>query len=127
MSPGRDLARSFIQSRYVTHSNKLAKPAKSSKRYTNAPCIMSVQCTGGYHEYTGGCSVHWGFHTNSIVFPMTSPHIMISPSVLMISPRCTEHPPLCCTPPVYCADIMQGEMFHRAGHHIMCSYYTLIT
>ena len=43
------------------------------------PCIMSVQ-------YTRGCSVHWGFHTNSIVFqwpfptfivisPMTFPHI----------------------------------------------------
>ena len=41
-----------------------------------------VQYTGGYHdecggynEYTGGCSVHWGFHTNSVVFPMTFPQI----------------------------------------------------
>ena len=71
---------------------------------------------GGYHEYTGGCSVHWVSHTNSIVFPMTYPtFIMISslcthdiPSVLMISPRCSEHSPLYCTPPVYCTDIMQG-------------------
>ena len=38
--------------------------------------------TGGYHdecggtsEYTDGCSVHWGFHTNPIVFSMTFPHI----------------------------------------------------
>ena len=63
----------------------------------------------GNYECTKGCSVHWGFHTNSIVFPITFPHIyhdipqctehsqcahdiptvlMISPSVLNI-PRCT--------------------------------------
>ena len=41
------------------------------------PCIMSVL-------YTGGCSVHWGFHTNSIVFPMTFPHIYHD------IPRCTH-------------------------------------
>ena len=23
---------------------------------------MCVQYIGGYHEYTGGCSVHWGVH-----------------------------------------------------------------
>ena len=33
----------------------------------------------GYHEYTGGCSVHHGFHRNSVGF------IMTSPTVLMIS------------------------------------------
>ena len=45
---------------------------------------------GGYHEYAGWfqylCSVHRVFHTNSIVFPMTFPHIYHS------IPRCTEHP-----------------------------------
>ena len=70
-----------------------------------------VQYTGGYHDECGGISVHWGFHTNSIVFPMTFPTlIIISPSVLMISPSvlntpqcthdipwCNEHPPLYCT------------------------------
>ena len=30
---------------------------------------------GRYHEYTRACSENWGFHTNSIVFPMTFPHI----------------------------------------------------
>ena len=28
-----------------------------------------------YHEYTRGCSVHLGFHTNSIIFLMAFPHI----------------------------------------------------
>ena len=28
---------------------------------------------GGYHRIHRGCSVHWGFHTNSIVFK--SPHL----------------------------------------------------
>ena len=59
---------------------------------------------GGYHEYTRGCSVHWGFHTNSIVFPMTFSHIyhdIPSPSVLMISSSLLNTPsvlliyPLC--------------------------------
>ena len=36
---------------------------------------MSTLGCGGYHEYTGGCLVHWAFHTNSIVFPMTFPDI----------------------------------------------------
>ena len=52
-----------------------------------------VQYTGGYHdecggchEYTRGCSVHWGFHTNSIVFLITFPIF------IMISSQCTEHP-----------------------------------
>ena len=34
--------------------------------------MMSV---GGYCQYTGGCSVHWGVYTNSIVFLVTFPHI----------------------------------------------------
>ena len=64
-----------------------------------------------------GCSVHWSFHINSIVFPMTFPHIYHEPplpvyswypSVLMICPRCTEHPPLYCTPSVYSTVIMQS-------------------
>ena len=73
---------------------------------------------GGYHEYTRGCSVQWGFHTNSIVVPITSPYIImislgvlntpqctqISPGILNI-PHCTAHPP------VYCTDIMQGVNF----------------
>ena len=61
---------------------------------------------GGYHEYTRGCSVQRGFHTNSIVVPITSPYIiMISLGVLNTPqctheiPRYTEHPPLYCTPP----------------------------
>ena len=45
---------------------------------------------GGYHEYTRGCSVHWGLHTNSVVIPVTFPRFMITPSVLRISPQCTN-------------------------------------
>ena len=49
---------------------------------------------GGYHEYTRGCSVHWGFHTNSVVFPMTFPHVYHDiPQCTHIS-QCTEHPPV---------------------------------
>ena len=58
---------------------------------------------GGYHEYiggcsvhwrdplmsVGGCSVHWGLHTNSSVFPMTSPHIYDD------IPHCTHDIPRC--------------------------------
>ena len=40
---------------------------------------------GGYHEYTGGCSVHWGFHTNSIVS---------LPYIYHDSPQCTHDIPL---------------------------------
>ena len=32
---------------------------------------------GGYDESTGGCSVHQGFHTNSVVFPMTFPKFQV--------------------------------------------------
>ena len=44
--------------------------------------MMSV---GEYHEYIGGCSVHWDFLTNSIVFP----------TCIMISPWCTHDIPQC--------------------------------
>ena len=33
----------------------------------------TMTSVGEYHEYIGGCSVHWGFHT--IVFPITFLHI----------------------------------------------------
>ena len=72
--------------------------------------------SGGYHEYIGGCSVHWVMFSTSgfsieieMILSSCSPTcIMISPNVLMISldvlmvsphihhdiPRCTEpeHP-----------------------------------
>ena len=74
----------------------------------------------GYHEYSEECSVHWGFHTNSIVFPMTFPNIYHDipqcthdiPHNTHDIPWCTEHPLLYCTPPVYCKDIMQGDKVH---------------
>ena len=59
---------------------------------------------GGYREYTGKSSIHWGFHTNSFVFPMIFPHIY------HYIPQCTHDTQ--CThdiPPVYCTDIMQGD------------------
>ena len=83
---------------------------------------------GGYHEHTGGCSAHWGFHTKSIVFPLTFPHIYHD------IPQCTEHPhcthniphithvspgvlkilrctavPVVLQSPLYCTYIMQGD------------------
>ena len=40
----------------------------------------------GYYEYTRGCSVHWGFNTNSMVLSPNLPRlIMVSPGVLMLS------------------------------------------
>ena len=43
--------------------------------------------------HTGGCSVHWGFHTNSVVFLMTSPtFVMIFPWCSHDIPQCIEHP-----------------------------------
>ena len=71
---------------------------------------------GGYHEYMGGCSVHW------FVFPTTFPKlVMIPPGVLMISSRCAKHPkcaydiPHCphdilrCTPHPWCT--ARGDWF----------------
>ena len=49
--------------------------------------LGNTMMSGGYHEYTGECSIHWSFHTKSVVFPMTFPtFIVISPTVLMMSP-----------------------------------------
>ena len=53
--------------------------------YSGEDTMMSV---GGYHEYTGRCSVYCCFHANSIVFPMTFPHIYYDIF------QCTEHPPV---------------------------------
>ena len=108
---------------------------------------------GGYHEYIGGCSVHrgipwvhWGdimstsgdvqyigvFNRNWKDFMKLLPQMYhdippmywTSPDVLMISPRCTEHPPMYswyppnvlmmsprCTehPPMYWTHIIQGD------------------
>ena len=54
--------------------------------------MMSV---GGYREYTGGYSVHWDFHTNSVVFPVYSWY----PLVYWTPPVYSWYPPLYCTPP----------------------------
>ena len=107
---------------------------------------ISLSTPGGYHEHTreyhdecgdiivhwgmfGGCSVHWGFHTNSVVFPMTLPHIYHDIShcthdtlpVYGTSPQCTAHPP------VYCTDIMEctnGKMlFSSCDSNHMCFVY----
>ena len=87
-----------------------------------------MRTLGGISWLHWGCSVHWGFNTNSIVFPMTfPPHLSwYPPGILMISHRCTEHPPVYYTPsppppPLYCTDIMQGflctgiKILQRAG------------
>ena len=79
----------------------------------STPGVYHDEC-GGYHEYTGGCSVHrgvimstpggyqdacGGYHE----YTGGCSVLMVSPTVLMITPRCTEHSP------VYCTGIMQGE------------------
>ena len=62
--------------------------------------------SGGYHEYTEGCSVHWRrrimstpkeYHDKygKVIGKTTEFHVW--------KPQCTEHPP------VYCTDIMQGD------------------
>ena len=77
----------------------------------------TMMTVGGYHEYTGGCSAHWGFHTNFSCFPNDRPShlswyptcvLMISPTVLMISSSVLNI--LHCTARilVYCTNIMQG-------------------
>ena len=85
----------------------------------------------GYHEYKGGCSVHRGFHTNFIVFPMTLPHINHDiPSVYTHGiHRSTERRPVYCTPSVYCTYIKQGDstVFHQTS--VVCkptSYRSVI-
>ena len=71
---------------------------------------------GGYHEYIGGCSVHWGdimstlrgYHEyiegcsvpwgmfSTLGFSIEIERILssCSPTCIMISLRCTEHPPM---------------------------------
>ena len=70
--------------------------------------IMST--SGGYHEYIGGCSVHWGMFSTSefsieierILSSCSPTCIMVSPDVLNI-PRCTHDIPRCThgIPPMY--------------------------
>ena len=64
----------------------------------------------GYHEYIGGCSVHWGmFSTSGFSIEIERILSSCSPDVLMISLdvliawypsdvlnilQCTEHPPM---------------------------------
>ena len=74
---------------------------------------------GGYHEYTGECSVHWGFHTNSNCFPNDPPRIYHDipwctehPQCTHDIPQCTERLPMRCTLPVYCTD-MPGVYFSK--------------
>ena len=50
---------------------------------------------GGYHEYIGGCSVHWGmFSTSEFSIEIERILSSCSPTCIMISLRCTEHPPM---------------------------------
>ena len=52
--------------------------------------MMSV---GGYREDIGECSVHQGFHTNSIVLSTTFPKLIcVSLGVFMIFLHCSKHP-----------------------------------
>ena len=55
--------------------------------------IMST--SGGYHEYIGGCSVHRGmFSTSEFSIEIERILSSCSPTYIMISLRCTEHPPM---------------------------------
>ena len=50
---------------------------------------------GGYHEYIGGCSVHWRmFSTSGFSIEIERILSSCSPTCIMISLRCTEHPPM---------------------------------
>ena len=50
---------------------------------------------GGYHEYIGGCSVHRGmFSTSEFLIEIERILSSCSPTCIMISLRCTEHPPM---------------------------------
>ena len=53
--------------------------------------IMST--SGGYHEYIGGCSVHWWIFS-TLGFSIEIERLLptCSPTCIMISLRCTEHP-----------------------------------
>ena len=53
--------------------------------------IMST--SGGYNEYFGGCSVHRGmFSTSEFSIEIDRILSSCSPTCIMISLRCTEHP-----------------------------------
>ena len=41
-------------------SISIESPDVFSVKWGFSSCIMCVQYIGGYHEYIGGCSVHWG-------------------------------------------------------------------
>ena len=63
--------------------------------------IMST--LGGYHEYIGRCSVHWEMFS-TLEFSIEIERILssCSPTCIMISLRCTEHPPMYSGyPPMY--------------------------
>ena len=50
---------------------------------------------GGYHEYIGGCSVHRGmFSTWEFSIEIERILSSCSPTCIMISLQCTEHPPM---------------------------------
>ena len=55
----------------------------------------TMSTSGGYHEYIGGCSVHWGmFSTSEFSIEIERILSSCSPTCIMISLRCTEHPPM---------------------------------
>ena len=92
--------------------------------------------SGGYHEYIGGISwVHRGMFSTS-EFSIEIERILSScfPACIMISLRCTEHPPmyssyppdvlmvsLRCTehPPMYWTHIIQGEIAAAWGENVI--------
>ena len=55
----------------------------------------TMSTSGGYHEYIGGCSVHRGMFS-TMEFSTEIERILssCSPTCIMISLRCTEHPPM---------------------------------
>ena len=69
----------------------------------------TMSTSGGYHEYIGGCSVHRGdimihvgdtmstsgvFSTSEFSIEIERILLSCSPTCIMISLRCTEHPPM---------------------------------
>ena len=55
----------------------------------------TMSTSGGYHEYIGGCSVHRGmFSTSEFSIEIERILSSCSPTCIMISLRCTEHPPM---------------------------------
>ena len=56
----------------------------------------TMSTSQGYHEYIGRISwVHWGvFSTSGFSIEIERFLLTCSPTCIMISPRCTEHPPM---------------------------------